>query len=228
MQKQNESEISVHKYTNYRRKLLLNSLLVLGLIGISCVIIFILIIPGIFGLIVAPVIDNMYSAQLDAQLQKYNDFLTDCVLDGKLINADMVLAKELIKNKVRPVLDPFYKSLKLMFNIVAGCSMLVLGTLLSFYIRSNADTFILGLGPMQKKMLIEGIKEDAEIEKAILDYFYVNTYLKNENDFAEMRFNSEEFKSKVDEEKLSNYLAAFGNKSLETRIKRFLKYINYA
>lgn len=68
----------------------------------------------------------------------------------------------------------------------------------------------------------------AEIEKAVLDYFYINTHLKSENDFVEMRFNSEEFRIRADAKKINNYLAAFNNKSLETRIQKFLKYINYA
>lgn len=65
----------------------------------------------------------------------------------------------------------------------------------------------------------------AEIEKAILDYFYLNSHLETENDFTEMRFNREEFISKVDKEKLERYLKEFGNKNLEKRLKKFLKYI---
>lgn len=68
----------------------------------------------------------------------------------------------------------------------------------------------------------------AEIEKALIDYFYINPCLKSENDFAEIRFNSEEFKLKANKEKLNKYLEAFGNKSLAHRINKFLKYIAYA
>ena len=67
----------------------------------------------------------------------------------------------------------------------------------------------------------------AEIEKTVLDYFYLNSHLKTENDFIEMRFNSEEFKISADRSKLNRYLKAFDNKSLEKRVERFLKYINY-
>jgi predicted transcriptional regulator of viral defense system len=68
----------------------------------------------------------------------------------------------------------------------------------------------------------------AEIEKAVLDYFYLNAKLKTESDFAEMRFNGEEFKILANGEKLNEYLKAFENKALEKRVKKFLKYINYA
>lgn len=68
----------------------------------------------------------------------------------------------------------------------------------------------------------------AEIEKSLIDYLYINPQLKLENDFAGLRFNSEEFKLKASKEKLNKYLDAFGNKSLTQRIKKFLKHINYA
>jgi len=68
----------------------------------------------------------------------------------------------------------------------------------------------------------------AEIEKAILDYFYLNSHLETKNDFVGMRFNSEEFINKVDKKKLEQYLKEFNNKNLEKRFKNFLKFINYA
>lgn len=67
----------------------------------------------------------------------------------------------------------------------------------------------------------------AEMEKAVLDFFYINAHLKTEADFSELRINEEEFKSRADGKKLMKYLDAFNNKSLEKRIKKFLKYINY-
>lgn len=68
----------------------------------------------------------------------------------------------------------------------------------------------------------------AEIEKALLDYFYLNSHLNNEKDFLELRFNKDEFTSIADEDKLANYLEVFSNKSLDRRMKKFLKYIRNA
>ncbi len=68
----------------------------------------------------------------------------------------------------------------------------------------------------------------AEIEKALLDYFYLNSHLNNEKDFFELRFNKDEFTSIADEDKLANYLEVFSNKSLDRRMKKFLKYIRNA
>jgi predicted transcriptional regulator of viral defense system len=65
----------------------------------------------------------------------------------------------------------------------------------------------------------------AEIEKALLDYFYLNSHLNNEKDFFELRFNKDEFTSIADEDKLANYLEVFSNRSVDRRMKKFLKYI---
>jgi len=68
----------------------------------------------------------------------------------------------------------------------------------------------------------------AEIEKAILDYFYFNSHLKTENDFYELRINEDVFKEKVDLEKMGNYLSLFNNKALEKRINNFVTFISNA
>jgi len=68
----------------------------------------------------------------------------------------------------------------------------------------------------------------AEVEKAVLDYFYLNPRLKTDDDFSELRFNEEEFKNKADKKKLERYLNEFNNKSLSERFNKFLKFINYA
>lgn len=66
----------------------------------------------------------------------------------------------------------------------------------------------------------------ARMEKAILDYLYLNPAVKEAKDFEAMRFNAAEFKEKADAKKMEKYLIAFGNKSLNRRVNKFLKYIN--
>jgi predicted transcriptional regulator of viral defense system len=68
----------------------------------------------------------------------------------------------------------------------------------------------------------------AEIEKAVLDFLYLNPHLRTAEDFAGLRFNDEEFQKIADRVKLDNYLAAFANKSMERRFKNFMKSIAYA
>jgi predicted transcriptional regulator of viral defense system len=67
----------------------------------------------------------------------------------------------------------------------------------------------------------------AEPEKAILDYFYLNADLNAAEDFDGLRFNGNEFREQTDKDKLQSYLITFGNKRLEKRFNKFLKYINY-
>lgn len=68
----------------------------------------------------------------------------------------------------------------------------------------------------------------AEIEKVLLDFFYLNANIKTADDFYELRFNTDNFKISSDNDKLSLYLKMFGNKSLSKRINSFLEYIDYA
>lgn len=65
----------------------------------------------------------------------------------------------------------------------------------------------------------------AEIEKAILDYFHINSKLKTEEEFEELRINKDAFQEKVDMKKFSEYLVQFNSKALEKRVNLFIKYI---
>lgn len=68
----------------------------------------------------------------------------------------------------------------------------------------------------------------AEIEKAFLDYLYVNPKLDNEGAFEELRVNQEVFREKIDLKKMNRYLDAFNNRSLEKRVNKFIKFITHA
>lgn len=67
----------------------------------------------------------------------------------------------------------------------------------------------------------------AEIEKALLDYFYINSQIKTDGQFAELRMNSETF-GRIDLKKLDRYLIQFSNKSLERRMNKFIKFMKHA
>lgn len=66
----------------------------------------------------------------------------------------------------------------------------------------------------------------AEIEKAVIDYFYLNPHIKNNKYFSELRFNSSEFIEKHNAEKLMQYIETISNKSLSDRMLNFIKFIN--
>ena len=68
----------------------------------------------------------------------------------------------------------------------------------------------------------------AEIEKAVLDFFYLKPHLKEDEDFEELRFNSKEFLKQASLKKFKLYLKEYKNKSLSKRMNFFLRYIKYA
>ena len=68
----------------------------------------------------------------------------------------------------------------------------------------------------------------AEIEKALLDYLYLNSKIKEESDFKGLRFNAFEFRMKADMDKLQKYLKAFDSQALVKRTNKFITYIKNA
>ncbi len=68
----------------------------------------------------------------------------------------------------------------------------------------------------------------AEPEKALLDYFYINTTIKSEDDFAGMRIAREQYLTQVDERRLVAYLNEFRQKRLVKRVKSFMEYVKDA
>ncbi len=68
----------------------------------------------------------------------------------------------------------------------------------------------------------------AEIEKALLDYLYLNPKISDDESFEGVRFNVAEIREKINIKKFNKYLEAFDSKSLIHRAKKFLIYINHA
>ena len=62
----------------------------------------------------------------------------------------------------------------------------------------------------------------ATIEKAVLDYFYLNPHLKSREDFTSFRFNAETFLSKFRRKKWESFLTKFSNRKLIQRISIFM------
>lgn len=88
-------------------------------------------------------------------------------------------------------------------------------TLLDF----NYD-FQMGLNNMRlfpRKILF------AEMEKAILDFFYINHQYKTEKDMEHLRFDNSVLENSLDKPKLYTYLDRFKSKALEKRVFKMLK-----
>ncbi|MBN1584964.1 hypothetical protein JW899_01205 [Candidatus Uhrbacteria bacterium] len=65
----------------------------------------------------------------------------------------------------------------------------------------------------------------AEMEKAVLDYLYLNPKITDDADYHEWRFNGREFTANMDEDKLRRYATEFGNRRLMNRLEKLLKMI---
>jgi len=63
----------------------------------------------------------------------------------------------------------------------------------------------------------------AEPEKALLDFLYLRSDLRNENDFAELRLNVEIYHKLIDQNKLKRYLEAFHSPTLKKKINKLNK-----
>ncbi len=63
----------------------------------------------------------------------------------------------------------------------------------------------------------------AEPEKALLDFLYLRSDIKNENDIEELRLNKEVFKEIINQEKLKQYTEVFNSKTLSAKIVKINK-----
>ncbi len=73
--------------------------------------------------------------------------------------------------------------------------------------------------------LLPGRIKMAFMEKAILDYFYINPAVQTDDDFASLRINREEMLSRVNKERLADYMRRFSQKRLSKRMEHFLEWL---
>jgi len=64
----------------------------------------------------------------------------------------------------------------------------------------------------------------ASLEKAIVDYFYLNPQVADVADIQGLRFNEELLKKKLNRQKLEEIVAVFGSAALNTRIMMLIDY----
>ncbi len=65
----------------------------------------------------------------------------------------------------------------------------------------------------------------ASLEKAILDFLYLNPKVLHADDFSELRWNTQTLKDEIDWEKFNNYLAIFSSRALVKRVKSLKVYL---
>ena len=89
-----------------------------------------------------------------------------------------------------------------------------------FYYRTLKPRFFFGY-----KIMIFDSKsfKIADLEKAIIDFFYLHPNLKSVSDIISLRFNSEIFMKKINHQRLQKYLRKFSKAALSDRILKFLE-----
>jgi|SRR6516225_1028495 predicted transcriptional regulator of viral defense system len=68
----------------------------------------------------------------------------------------------------------------------------------------------------------------AEMEKAILDYLYLNHSIKTQKDIEQLRFNYIELRTTINEKTLEKYQLAFKSKTLDKRVTYLKTQLKYA
>ncbi|MBW2248566.1 MAG: hypothetical protein JRF62_15570 [Deltaproteobacteria bacterium] len=76
--------------------------------------------------------------------------------------------------------------------------------------------------------ILPGGLKMASMEKAILDYFYINTWVRTVNDFASLRVNREEMLIRLNKKRLREFMRRFNQKRLVSRMESFLEWLGYA
>lgn len=76
--------------------------------------------------------------------------------------------------------------------------------------------------------LLSGGIKIAYMEKAILDYFYINPLVRTEEDYSSLRINREELLTRLNKERFTAYVSRFDHKRLSKRAQHFLDWLKYA
>ena len=66
------------------------------------------------------------------------------------------------------------------------------------------------------------------MEKAVLDYLYINPAFQTVDDYTSLRINREELLSRLNEERFAAYVSRFDHKRLAGRTKHLMHWIRYA
>ena len=95
----------------------------------------------------------------------------------------------------------------------------------SFNYRNIKPAFFFGYQVIRKDQLPVLI---ADVEKALLDYLYLNAGLQSTEDIEALRLNYYELKNSVNWKKLEQYALVFESKTLNSRIKNLKKVLHHA
>lgn len=155
---------------------------------------------------------------------------------GYYIFADETLSEEVLFLIANQLYEPSYVSLEMAFsqyNLIPEAVYSVTSVtskktaqfetpITTFFYRSVKPDLMFGY---HLEVLGEQKYKIAEMEKAVLDYLYLNPSINNESAFAGLRFNADAFLREADLETFARYARAFANKSLEKRADDFIAFL---
>ncbi|MCD6294527.1 MAG: hypothetical protein J7M20_06300 [Deltaproteobacteria bacterium] len=161
------------------------------------------------------------------------------IIRGYYVFADLKLDENVLFEIANRIYNPSYIS----FEMALSCYQMIPESVYGLTSASSRKTMIFktNVGDFIyhtiRPRLLFGYKlvdyngrrfKIADPEKALLDYFYINTTIKSENDFAGMRIAREQYLTQVDERRLMAYLNEFRQKRLAKRVKSFMEYVKDA
>lgn len=94
----------------------------------------------------------------------------------------------------------------------------------NFQYRSIKENLFFGYKLVENSGVIYKI---AEPEKAILDFLYLRSDIRNDNDIFELRINREIYQEIIDREKLERYLKEFNSNTLTNKINKLTQYVKH-
>lgn len=182
-------------------------------------------------------IDPDFSRENLSEWQK-KDYIKK-IIKGYYIFSDLELNQQILFIIANKIYKPSYVSLKMALSYY----QLIPESVYSITSITTRHTyrFIRSLGNFSytkiKPKLMFGYKLEkyqdhtykiAEAEKALVDFFYANPRLKKEEDFEELRIDTDFFFELIDIKKMNNYLKIIDSDVLSRRVKRFLRWIEHA
>lgn len=66
----------------------------------------------------------------------------------------------------------------------------------------------------------------ASLEKALLDYLYLNSGIQSVADFEELRWNRTQLRGRLDSSIFAKYINIYGKRALESRVNQFMEYLD--
>jgi len=159
------------------------------------------------------------------------------IIKGCYIFSDLELSENVLFEIANRIYSPSYISFEIALSYYHLIPESVYGitsasTRRTYKFRTPVAEFIYRTVRPQLFFGYELVKYDnkhfkmATMEKAILDYFYINSNVRTRDDFRSLRVDGEIFFEQLNEEKLYGYLRRFAQKKLARRIRAFLEFLS--